>query len=37
MQTINLNRGWRFGPGQADHLKRLTGEADERTVNRPHD
>ncbi len=37
MQTINLNRGWRFGPGQADHLKRLTGEADERTVNLPHD
>ncbi len=37
MRTMSINRGWRFGPGLADHTRRLRGELNERTVDLPHD
>ncbi len=37
MRTINLNRGWRFGPGMEDHNSRMNGQDGIRTVNLPHD
>ncbi len=37
MRSININRGWRFGHGTMDNVKRLNGQLDERLVDLPHD
>ena len=37
MRSIDINRGWHFGCGLMDTIKRLNGQLDERTVDLPHD
>ena len=37
MRSMNINRGWQFGHGPMDNVKRLTGKLKERVVDLPHD